>query len=234
MIEIKNFSYLGQYGFTSNPFSKSYTVPADTNCLVVIVAIRDADVVDSIKWDGDAFTKTVERDSGGQVVQIWTLANPTIGAGDVDFTVDGTSDGGIMIYSLAGVDTSDLVEDTDSAQGDSSSLSLTVTTANPGAIIIDGVYDEDGSPLPSATGSNQIQQDAKEISLAAMATSYYIKSDTGNETFSWTIDDADWRHAIVALNALPEAGGFPINHKAGGSFNERVMRVKAAGSFVPA
>ena len=209
----------GAFSFGSNkthhstsfddPVEFTHTVSSGEDLLAICISIRDnVTNVESVTYNGDALTKAVEYNStlDDLGTEIWYLANPDVGASQTVSVDLSTFDAiGITAASFSGVDTADPLDTTNSAEADSSSPSVNITTGKDGNLIVDCYISEDGSA--PTVGAGQTLLFATDEGVWSSGSSYVIKETAGSETMDWSSGADPWVLTVASFNVAGGGGG---------------------------
>ena len=167
--------------------------------LVVASAARGGVTISSVTFNGDALTKAVDTQLGGdERTEIWYILDPDVGTHDVVVTYSATQTLGVVAssyYNVASVGGTD--ENTDSAVTSSS----TTLTNDGGAGIIDVIGFQSGyySSPSSSSGFSRIEDDNN--ANMGIAVGHKLSADE-NQTSTWTFSSNYITHSSVVL--VPE------------------------------
>ncbi|MCG6915786.1 hypothetical protein LJE86_17925, partial [bacterium BMS3Abin03] len=210
--------------------SFSHTTGTGTNRLMLVgVSFNDfsgTNSVSSITFSYGAtelsFTEVeTAENSTARKSAIWSLLDPPSGqVGTVTVTFNSAVNYGIVagVANFAGVDLTTPVETSNSATGNSSAQSVTLSGLTGDELVFDNVFLGGSSPVQNLIiGSSQTEQWSSTVANTRGATS--IEQATGNSvTMSWsTSSSGQWAIAAVAINPAPTGPmiiitGTPLNH----------------------
>lgn len=176
----------------------SFTITS-ANLIVVGTSIRSATdanrPVTGITYNAAALTKVREdnNDVGDFTTGIWYRVNPSTGANNVVTTCTGSINLNLVHIpmGLIGADTSNPVDSTGAtsvdATGSSTSASVSVTTVNNGAWIVDVIYAKvDAGITVGTAGHTQRQNSNGSASNDSSALGTYDKTTAGIQAVTWT------------------------------------------------
>lgn len=190
--------------------SIAYTTPSGSN-QITFVGIGGRSLtpptISNVQIGGQAMTVTPDAptDTGEGWASLWYLVNPPSGTNNVTFTLsaDPTS-GNYMMWTCYGVDTADPFRSTPvRANGTSDTPTVTVTSANPGDVIVDFFVSDFGTP-GSTQGANQTVIHEGGASGSTSGASW--KDGANGPTTIWTMGGSDdWQIIAAALKSAPDA-----------------------------
>lgn len=182
---------------TSQPTVQSYTVPANTESLILMACISSGSgwVLSGVGWDmgsdgsPQAFTKIDGQIQGINEASAWRLHAPDVGAGELEITISGGTIGTTMAFlvvALDGVDTGAAIVSAKSGGTGSQPAQLAIDPPDPAAIILHLVNTDDtGHTVSSWNGATQM--DAGDY-------------DTAGGQFAARKDSADGAATTVELD----------------------------------
>lgn len=196
----------------TTPLTFSHTAGASADFIVVTARTRTGEDITSITYDGDNLTKAVDitHSTEGLNSEIWYLANPTTGsAADVVVTASADSNIIAQAHTFQNIDSTSPLDTTNSTQGDSSALSLSVTPSASSVVLIDCWVHEDRDSASGAGTGQTILYNVDEGQFS-QGTSYEFWDNT-SATQTWTMVRSD--DYSYALAAFKESGGTPATRR---------------------
>lgn len=161
----------------------------------------------TVTHNGAALTKKADESSGNQEwPSLWTKATPTTGTHDIVVTPVGTCDSCITGYiSFIGADATS-PEATGENSGNSSSMSVSVTTVTNGAYVVDAMahhqYNDD---IFADASQTEIFNGAGWFRFGS---SYELKATAGAVSMDWTNSVSNsWASVGVAIKPAGGGGG---------------------------
>lgn len=210
-IEIVSGSATQQTFSQTNP-SMSVDVGSGSGRLLVVVEMtRGVDTtVSSITYNSDALTEAVSAIHSTAApdalrIRLYYLINPDSGSNTLAITHSATSGRIFSVHAVAftGVADSSALDDTDSAEGNSNSPSVTSTPTVDGEVIVGGVIHEAANAL--STGSGETTLFNIDQGAWVTSSSYVIQTDKGAQAIDWS-GGSDYWVAVAASFKAASAG----------------------------
>lgn len=210
-IEIVSGSATQQTFSQANP-SMSVDVGSGSGRLLVVVEMtRGVDTtVSSITYNGDALTEAVSAIHSTAApdalrIRLYYLLNPDSGSNTLAITHSATSGRAFSVHAVAftGVADSSALDDTDSAEGNSGSPSVTSTPTEDGEVIVAGVIHE--TPNALSTGAGETTLFNIDQGAWVTSSSYVIQTDKGAQAMDWS-GGSDYWVAVAASFKAASAG----------------------------
>ena len=211
----------GEQTDPTNPLTFSHTCTGSDLVLLVFPLTRDGEsgdgAISAITYNGVSMTQEATRDSLVDTYgEVWSLTNPATGANDVSITFvsSGTARRHRSIaISYTGVDQSTSVEASNTATGNSTTPSVSVTTLTDNAMVVDGVVVDDfpDSGTLAADGSQTERLNINWTGTKHDGSSEEAQPTAGATSMDWMVTSAnDWVILAVALKPVAAAGGLSI------------------------
>lgn len=187
--------------------SVTLTVSAG-DIIVACIGIHQGSV-NGVTWNGTTITQGPNATTAfNERSEIWYSLTPATGT--FSLTFDGTGGGGRFLcgYVLSGVKTTGQPHQTASANGDSSTSSVSITPTTNDCLIIDSHYSE-GDLTTVGTGQTEQANLQGNDSFENGASSTTLQTTAAAETMSWTIGSGQ-RWAVAAIAFEPASSGSAI------------------------
>ncbi len=210
---------------TSTTFALTVAVGTGLNGIVVIVSASRggttaALTISGITYGGVAAVKArrdeySDVDSGRLATEIWYVVNPPTGANNVIVTEGGTvSFSAVTAMSFFNVDAKNPIDNSNgnSALGQASPITNSVTTLSSGAWLVDSVYSKTGGAI--AVGANQFQKSNVPVNSGGDQVGSSSKgpiSPPASTAMAWTYTTADdYCQTIVSLTPSLASKNFQV------------------------
>jgi hypothetical protein len=191
--------------WNGSAFAETVSYDAGSAQVITVIVIGPAFNIQAITYGGQALTRRiVQSDDNTHSAAIWDIDNPLSGVNDLILTSDRATSVDCAIYSLTGLDASNLRGETlFNTGGAISATSLSFTNAL-GAIIVDGLVTSNTvtstvGPLPQTVGLNGGTARAGALTY----TSHEI-SEEAAPSVSWVMSGSNRALQVaISYNAAP-------------------------------
>jgi len=191
---------------TTSSYSWSHTVAANANFIACGVGINDAGTaptVTSITYASVAMTKAsgTEGTGSGLRTVIYYLVAPATGSNTVAVTLSGapTSGSATGCWSFSGVDQSSPLDIQNTAGGNSTSCSVTLTGTATGSYYVQTA----ANPGSTFTVGDSATQDWNNLRINTYVEAGAHKAAGGNVTPSWSVGQGGNLWRISAMSITP-------------------------------
>ena len=160
--------------------------------------------VNGITYNGVALTKIrTDTHSGDNTKEsdLWYLIGPATGSNTVEVTMNKTAgnDWGAAVVSLTGVDQASPLDADNGASGDSTTISVSVTTVADNSWVVDNIFDRQSD----ATTNQTLRAGPLDGSMREAMASFGPKTPAGAVTMSWTKSTGEW---VISAASFKPAG----------------------------
>lgn len=135
--------------------------------------------------------------------EIWYLVNPTVTTANVVVTYAGATDSAGISFSaiqLNGVHQTTPVNTHNGSNGDSTVISVGVTTTVNGAMLIEAICAESD---PAPTTSQTVVTERRPTSAFTIASAYFAQTSAGFKGLQWSQISGAWNSSVAAFAPAP-------------------------------
>jgi hypothetical protein len=188
----------------------NFVVAGPGRVLVVGVTVDTpgGSAVQNVTYAGQALTQRIGVGTSNRPrAEIWTLANPPAGTGNVVVTLTGGDQLAAGVMSFAGVDTTTAVSHLDVApvsnNGNNNTASVTITPVTNGAWVVDTVSVNSGETITMTAAANRTQRWNYRLSSAITSGGSTLgpinPAAATNLRWTWGGGNERWSQVVIAL-----------------------------------